>query len=217
MEWSDFRNGTPLALPSGREVGYRELVDAGFAPFYVRVAFTMLRRGAADAERVDAWLAAGDDPKRMEAAKTELRRYHERNLRPPATEPAGDDRAGKGAAKGRGASGKGGKGGKSKGARSRERRYPMISRTRNLGHARREAAKLGLEPTERRIVDPASGGESVRLEVDATKQQATTLTLSGFWMHRPKADDDARSPSDASPRARARKRRPRPDDSEREG
>ena len=206
MEWSAFRNGRPLTVDASTDVRYADLAEAGFAPFYAKVAFTMLRRGDADAALLGRWLASADDPKRAASIKAELRAYHEA------------DAAGRASAVGDGAEPVARTSRRARlraapaPARRRSRRgrtrgddrFVLVARGGSPAHARREAQRLGLAPVETNVVDPARGEVTTRLEVEATAQQATTLTLSGFWMHRP---DDGRPSEAPAPRVRTRSRR----------
>ena len=206
MEWSAFRNGRPLTVDASTDVRYADLAEAGFAPFYAKVAFTMLRRGDADAALLGRWLASADDPKRAASIKAELRAYHEA------------DAAGRASAVGDGAEPVARTSRRARlraapaPARRRSRRgrtrgddrFVLVARGGSPAHARREAQRLGLAPVETNVVDPARGEVTTRLEVEATAQQATTLTLSGFWMHRP---DDERPSEAPAPRVRTRSRR----------
>ncbi len=226
MEWSAFRNGRPLTVDASTDVRYADLAEAGFAPFYAKVAFTMLRRGDADAALLGRWLASADDPKRAASIKAELRAYHEADAAGRASavgdgaEPVARTsrrarlRAAPGEGSGRSQGASGDATGTSAPAPARRRarrgrtrgddRFVLVARGGSPAHARREAQRLGLAPVETNVVDPARGEVTTRLEVEATAQQATTLTLSGFWMHRP---DDERPSEAPAPRVRTRSRR----------
>ena len=83
--FSKFRLGTPVTLPSGDTVSYRELHDAGLPEHYIRRLYKAAARAKVTRDQVDDWLkrAVSQDRRMVQKVKSELEA-----LEPPPPAPA---------------------------------------------------------------------------------------------------------------------------------
>lgn len=72
--FSQFRSGTPVVLPSGERVWYRELQGCGLPEFYIRIIHELARRAEVTKQQVDDWRTrAGSQDRRVaQAVRAEL-------------------------------------------------------------------------------------------------------------------------------------------------
>lgn len=83
--FSQFRSGTPVVLPSGERVLYRDLQGSGLQDFYIRIIHELVRTGEVTKQQVNDWRTrAGSKDRRVaQAVRAELEAR-----RPPPTAPA---------------------------------------------------------------------------------------------------------------------------------
>jgi hypothetical protein len=72
--FSQFRSGTPVVLPSGERVWYRELQGCGLQEFYIRIIHELARRAEVTKQQVNDWRTrAGSQDRRVaQAVRAEL-------------------------------------------------------------------------------------------------------------------------------------------------
>lgn len=72
--FSQFRSGTPVVLPSGERVWYRDLQGCGLQDFYIRIIHELARGAVVTKEQVNDWRArAGSRDRRVaQAVRAEL-------------------------------------------------------------------------------------------------------------------------------------------------
>ena len=85
--FSQFRSGTPLTLPSGEAVRYSELREAELQEFYIRIVHELANRGEATRSQVDDWLkrAVSKDRHIARAVRAELESLQPTPVAAPTT------------------------------------------------------------------------------------------------------------------------------------
>lgn len=85
--FSQFRSGTPVTLPSGETVSYGELRDAGLQEYYVRIIHELAIRGEVTRHQVDSWLkrAVSKDRHTARMVRAELEALHPTPTPAPTT------------------------------------------------------------------------------------------------------------------------------------
>ena len=91
LNFSRFRSGTPVTLPSGATVTYQELRATGLPDHYSRRLFKAAVQGKVTRAQVDDWLkrAATDDRRALQKVKAELEALEPPPPAPPKTAPKG--------------------------------------------------------------------------------------------------------------------------------
>ena len=85
--FSQFRSGTPVTLPSGKAVSYSELRGAGLQEFYIRIVHQLALKGEMTRSQVDDWLrrAAAKDRHTARAVRAELEARQPTPIAVPST------------------------------------------------------------------------------------------------------------------------------------
>ena len=89
--FSRFRLGTPVTLPSGKTVTYQELSATGLPDHYIRRLFKGAVQGKVTRQQVDDWLkrAGSSDRRTVQKVKSELEALEPPLPAPPKTAPKG--------------------------------------------------------------------------------------------------------------------------------
>ncbi len=161
--FSQFRAGTPVVLPSGERVFYRDLHGCGLQEFYIRIIHELARRAEVTKQQVNDWRTrAGSQDRRVaQAVRAEL------EARRPLPATPGEEVARP----------------VSKGGEKRAKAEKVFSLVSRGDH--KQAVKLarsyGLSPTTVPEVALRPGQSAQAHTVRAPESVASKLITSGQW------------------------------------
>lgn len=157
--FSQFRSGTPVTLPSGEGVSHGELRDAGLQDYYVRIIHELAVRGEVTRSLVDDWLkrATSRDRHTARAVRAELDALRPTPVAAPTTlaEPV-------------------------RKRQQREKTFTLVSRGDHK-QALRTAERYGLRPTLVATAALRPGQSADAHTVRAASGIASKLITTGQW------------------------------------